>query len=259
MAQKLVYGHRGAPREAPENTLASFRLAVDLGVDAIETDAHLTRDGHVVLAHDETGERTAGIAVPIARVTLAEVRGWDAGATFKDPQTAGGAANQAGPSHRIPTLEEALLTFPDTFFNVDIKPRSARAVSALVALVRKLRAPGRVRIASFHSSNLRFARSLGYEGETGLGASEITWIRMAPEALLRRLETGGKAAQIPVNFGRLRLDSASFIARCHRLGLRVDYWTIDSPEEAARLFALGADGVVTNDPRVIVPIARHYP
>ena len=75
-----LYAHRGAAVELPENTLPAFRLALELGADAIETDAHLTRDGHVVLSHDPTGRRMCGISTPIERATLDEVRSWNAGA-----------------------------------------------------------------------------------------------------------------------------------------------------------------------------------
>ena len=77
-----------------------------------------------------------------------------------------------------------------------------------------------------------------------------------PQAVLTRLSPRGNAAQVPTHQGPLRLDTAAFIAKCQSLAVRVDYWTIDTPEEAARLLALGADGLVTNDPRRIVPVAR---
>src|ERR1700727_2463127 len=89
-----LYAHRGAGIELPENTIPSFALAVGLGADALETEAHLTRDGHGVLSHDPTGARMCGVATSIADATLAEVQAWDAGA---------GSAH-AGKGYRVPTL-----------------------------------------------------------------------------------------------------------------------------------------------------------
>jgi glycerophosphoryl diester phosphodiesterase len=95
-----------------------FALAIELGADAIETDAHITRDGHVVLSHDPTGERAAGIARAIKDVTLAEVRTWDLGARFVPRRAGAFRSNQA---FRMPTLDEALASFPEIVFNVDAK------------------------------------------------------------------------------------------------------------------------------------------
>src|SRR5688572_26510626 len=91
-----LYAHRGASAELPENTMAAFRRALELGADALETDVHMTRDGHVMVSHDPDGRRRAGIAATIRGSTLEEVRGWD-----------------MGDGHRMPTLEEALVAFPD--------------------------------------------------------------------------------------------------------------------------------------------------
>src|SRR5215510_5737211 len=80
----IVYAHRGAPAERPENTLASFRRALELGADALETDVHLTADGAVVAIHDATGARVAGVESAISASSLAEIRAWDAGYAFVD-------------------------------------------------------------------------------------------------------------------------------------------------------------------------------
>ncbi len=230
----VVYAHRGASLELPENTLEAFRLALELGADAIETDAHLTRDERIVLSHDPSGERMAGVRRRIRDATLAEVRTWNVGAgrgTF-----------------RMPTLEEALEALPDVVLNVDAKaPGMARA---LVRCVRGARATDRVRIASFSSRNLRAARALGYEGETGLATAEVARAMLLPLAVAKRV-VRGDAAQVPLAAYGMRFDTQRAIDRLHALGLRVDFWTIDDRATAKRLFALGADGVMTNDPRSV--------
>src|SRR5262249_54820696 len=139
----ILYAHRGAAAELPENTLPAFERALELGADALETDAHLTKDGHLVLSHDPTGLRMACLPVPIARPSLDDVRGWDVGRGFVDAN----GQSFAGRGFRMPTLEEALTAFPGVRFNVDAKSEHPEMAERIVALVRRLRAEDRVLLA----------------------------------------------------------------------------------------------------------------
>ena len=248
---RLVYAHRGAAAELPENTLPSFRLALELGANALETDAWLTADGHLVVAHDPTGERTAGVPRAIAECTLAEIREWDAGWGFVD--RAGGRPH-AGRGFRVPTLEELLVELPGVPLNVDAKPRQPGMVAALLRLLRRLGVQERVRIASFWDLNLLRVRQAGYEGPTGLSPLEVAALRFLSPHALGRLDLAGRALQVSPRSGGLGFDDPDFIAKCHRLGVRVDFWTVNDPAEARRLFAAGADGVMTDDPRAVAPV-----
>lgn len=250
MTGPILYAHRGASFELPENTLEAFGLALELGADAIETDAHLTRDGRVVLSHDPTGHRAAGIARPIADATLSEIQAWDLGAAFT-PRRPG--SFRRGKRYRMPTLEEALAAFPDVVFNVDAKPSAEAMVPALVRVIRASGAEGRVAIASFSYRNVARARRLGYRGDTGLSTLEVIatclgrvpWRVPPPGAAKSR----GTLAQLPREAYGYRFDRREVIARLHARGLRVHFWTIDDPDDAERLVALGADGIMTDDPR----------
>ncbi len=243
-----VYAHRGACFELPDNTIPSFELALRLGADALETDAHMTRDGHIVLSHDPSGAKTAGIDKPISSLSLDELRLWDVGTKFVPRRPGVFRANER---YRIPTLEETLATFPDTFFNIDAKQTEPDMVPALLRVIRAAKAEKRVRIASFSAQNLARVRAT-YEGETGLASSEVARFMLLPKLALKKwLRPGGDAAQVPRRAYGIAFDTARSIARLHALGLRVDFWTIDDPTEAARLFALGADGIMTDDPRTV--------
>ena len=224
-----LYAHRGAAAELPENTLPAFRRALDLGATAIETDCQVSKDGHVVLSHEP---------LRIAESTLEEVRSSNDG---------------------IPTLEEALEQLPRVAFNVDCKPPGRAAADAVVRAVRRARAQDRVLIASFRTSTLRHVRRLGYEGKTGLGQSEIVRLLVTPLALLRAIPLHGDAAQVPTRAFGIAMDTRRFLDKCHALGLVVHYWTIDDPREARRLVDLGADGVMTNDPRRVAPALGLHP
>lgn len=250
-----LYGHRGAPRELPENTMASFARALELGVDALETDAHLTSDGHLVLHHDPEGLRTAGIPVELRACTLAALRTWDVGWGFVDEK---GRRPFVGKKHRVPTLEEALLAFPTTHFNVDLKQTAPDMVPATLALLRRLGAVERVRLASFSSPTLQRVRALGYEGPTGLGQSEAIAFVTLPQLLLRGRYKGDTAAQLATQVGPVNLRTRAVIDKAHALGLRADFWTVNEPAEAELLLALGADGVMTDDPAAIAPVFARW-
>jgi glycerophosphoryl diester phosphodiesterase len=246
-----LYGHRGASAECPENTLVSFRRALDLGVDALETDVHLTRDGHVVVSHDPTGRRCCGVGRELAAARLDEVREWDAGCRFHDPE---GGKPFAGQGLRIPTLEELLVEFSGVRLNIDIKQADPPMVEPLLELLRRHRAEQSVTLASFHLRTLLRVRMAGYAGETALPEAEVATMLYAPALLFSVLPWRGQAAQLPLSAGRQRFDTADLVARCHRLGVRLDYWVVNDAATAERLLQLGADGVMTDDPRTMAPV-----
>ena len=249
MHQRRLYAHRGASAERPENTMPAFERAVELGVDALELDIHLTRDAQLIVAHDDTAARTTGAQMAWGELDLADVQRLDAGWGFvaKD-----GSRPFAGRGIAVPTFEDVLLAFPDVHVNVDMK--SERAVDVAVDLVRRLGAEDRVTLASFQLRTLVEARRRGYAGETALSQGEIASLLSLPAVLWRQLPLTGDAAQVPTKHGPIRFDRAAFIAKCHSIGLRVDYWVVDDREEAQRLLALGADGIMTNDPAAIRPL-----
>ncbi|MCS6900192.1 MAG: glycerophosphodiester phosphodiesterase [Myxococcales bacterium] len=255
MVPPLLFAHRGASLELPENTLPAFRLGLKLGASVLETDVHVTRDGHPVLAHDPSGYRMAGEDAWIRDCTLAQIKRWDAGRNFVDSS---GQRPFEGKGFEIPTLEETLAEFPEARFNIDIKPRSIQDAAAVLRVLGRAGASHRVRLASFHSAVIRYIREEGYPGGTSLGSSECAWLALAPAPLLR-MYPPGTAAQIPTRLGPVAADTPAFLDRCHRLGLQVHFWTINDPEEARRLLALGADGIMTDDPRRVGPAVLAWP
>jgi glycerophosphoryl diester phosphodiesterase len=251
----LLYAHRGASAELPENTLPAFHRAIEVGAGALETDAHLTRDGHVVLSHDPDGARCAGVPRALRASTLAEVRSWDVGRAFR-------ARRRGLPEARfvMPTLDELLAELPGVPINVDVKDHDAHAARAVVDVVRRRKAQDRVTLASFDAATLRTVRRLGYEGATGAGSSEVLRLILLPERAFRRFPLAARAAQLPLRAGPFALDTPAFVAKVHALGMALHYWTIDDPAEASRLLALGADGIMTDDPARIAPVfARATP
>jgi glycerophosphoryl diester phosphodiesterase len=233
--------------------MVSFERAIELGADALETDLHLTADGRLVASHDPTLARMSGDDVVIRRSTLAELRRRDVGWGFVN---AAGERPYAGRDLRVPTLDELLDAFPRVPFNVDVKQHDQATVDALMVLLRRKRAEARVTVASFDAATLRRVRRSKYPGRTGLGLSDALKLYALPEALLRVFPPAGTAVQVPTHFYALRTDTARFLAKCHALSLRVDYWTINTAAEAERLLAAGADGIMTDDPAAIAPVFR---
>lgn len=227
-----IYAHRGASAEMPENTMAAFRRAAELGVDGVELDLHATRDGVLVVSHDPDGRRCAGVAARLADITWDEARRWD-----------------VGRGERLPRFEDVVTELAHLGLNVDLKRDIA---DATVALLRRLGAEERVCLASFQVSTLRRVRALGYRGPTALSRPEVLASLVVPAAFRRGpFRVRAQRAQLPFSLGRPWV-----VARMKALGLAVDFWTVDDPALAQRLVALGADGIMTNDPARIIPALR---
>lgn len=246
MHSRRLYAHRGASAERPENTMPAFERAMEVGVDALEMDVHLTRDGHFVVAHDESTQRTTGARLAWRELDLEAARRLDAGWGFVGKD---GTRPFAGKGISVSTFDEVLHAFPRVHINVDLKGDDS--VAPMLDLLRRHDAEGRVTLASFQTSTAIRVRRAGYAGETALSQYEVATMFAMPALLWRQLPFTGSAAQIPTHQGPLRFDRAPFIAKCHSVGLRVDFWTIDDVTEAQRLLELGADGIMTNDPAAL--------
>lgn len=227
--RRLLFGHRGAPAHCRENTMASFTRALADGANALETDAHLSRDGHVMLVHDPELERVfqeRGLVNERSRGQL-EALG-------------------------IPALEDALAHFAVPF-NIDVKQRTPRMEEAIVAAVERAGAAARVLLTSFHDDVVRRVRATGYTGPTGLAYREIARLLMLPRALLKLAPPRGARAQVPVRSGRAHFATRSFIDKAHAVGIAVDFWVVNDITEARHLLELGADGLMSDDPGVLAP------
>lgn len=244
-----LYAHRGAAAQEPENTLGSFERAVALGAHGLEMDLHMSRDGVVVVSHDPDGQRMCRRSHAIKRTSFAELSDWDAGWGFVDDS---GDRPFVGRGYQIPAFADVLDAFPDQFINIDIKQQSPSMVGSVLRIINDQSAWERVNIASFSQTTLLHVRALGYKGSTGLGKLDLVVALYGPR-ILRHLPLRGGAAQIPTRHGRIELATAANIKRFHDQGLRVDFWTINDLEEARSLLALGADGIMTDDPKLIAP------
>ncbi len=246
-----LYAHRGAAAEEPENTLPSFQLAASYGVDGLEMDVHMTVDGEIVVAHDTDGQRMCRESRAIKHTSYADLKLWDAGWGFVDLE---GNRPFADKDYRIPRFSDVLDNFPDLIINVDLKQKSPSMVSKVLQIVRDANAQERVILASFSQATLLHLRYRGYKGITAMGAIEVASALYGPSFVVSRLPYRGLAAQIPTRSGKRVLATAKNIERIQKIGARVDFWTINDPEEARSLLAMGADGIMTDDPKALAPL-----
>jgi len=231
-AGPLAFAHRGGASEFPENTLPAFEGAVRLGYRYLETDVHLTADGVLVAFHDDALDRVTDRQGLIEELPYREV-----------------AAARVDGREPIPRLDELLDAFPDVRFNIDAK--ADRSVDALAEVIRRAGAIDRVNLAAFDDARLRRLRGiLGPQVCTALGPRATARLVAASRHLGRPSFAAG-CVQVPTTYRGRPLVTEGFIDTAHRFGLQVHVWTIDDPEEMARLLDLGADGIMTDRPAVL--------
>lgn len=231
----MIFGHRGSCANAPENTLPSFELAVQHKADAIELDAKLSKDGVVVVIHDQTVDRTTTGSGKVNELTLEELKRLDAGSFF------GNEFNGA----TIPTLDEVFESIGrKVIVNVELtnyKSRRDRLVEKVVEVVKNHHMEERVLFSSFFAGNLAKAHAL---------------LPQVPSALLCLPGMMGSIARS--RFSRhysskiihpyLSDTNQRYVNKEHEVGRRVHVWTVNAEDDLKRMFNFGVDGIFTDDP-----------
>ena len=267
----LVMAHRGNSAEVPENTMEAFEDAVQMGgVDVIETDVHLTKDGKFVFFHDKKVDRTTNGKGKVADFTLAELQALDAGYRFQD---ASGAFPFRGKGHAIQAVDTVLERFPDTRFNMDIKSKHPEAPRLLAETLSSLGVQdgeaSRVMVGSFWQGQVeRFRKVSGIP--TSAGIKEVwrfrkranKWARTRVPVDPTQESVFGTtlpyhALQVCEKFAILRIiNGPAFFTFAHALGIAVHVWTINDEPTMRRLLSWGADGIFTDNPALLVRVVR---
>lgn len=248
MGMKPVWtiAHRGASGYAPENTMAAFRRAVELGARFIETDLQITRDAQVIALHDFTLDRTTNGKGQAHLLTLKEIRALDAGSWFSD---GGGGAFQG---ERVPRLRE-ILDFAvehDIIFYLEIKSGPAWGIEhAVVAALRDRNASARVVILSFDPASLDAVHRLDSTMMTGLLCEHPSG-----DLVERTVRAGARQLVAAGN-----LITKAVVDKAHHAGLQVVAWTINEPEQMQRLISVGADGIITDYPDRLLGLLSSAP
>ena len=288
----MIAAHRGGGECNPENTMLAFRRAVeDYGVEIIESDLYLTKDGYLVYNHDsyvdETCNANGDLTLDevkelckdktkrhyIEDMTLAELQSYNFGYYFEDEngeQIYKNKADFASLGLQIATVEqlfeEFYTTHPDLLFIVEIKDSGERGYEACRILYETLeRYPAykdRIVVGTFHDEieeELKKNYPSLYRGApTGTAATFIITQMLG----VNLFDRGDFAClQIPVSYDvgiTLRLDKRTFIRRAHRRGVAVQYWTINDEETMRHLIELGCDCIMTDNPALLSRVLSEY-
>lgn len=249
-----VVAHRGDSANYPENTLPAFLSAVKMGIDVIETDVHLSKDGVLVIWHDPTLERNTDGTGTIESHTYDELRRFDAGYTFT--KDGGKTYPYRGKGIKLCTLDEALKACPNERFNIDLKSSNVAIVDEYIRVIRENGAEGRVNCASFHLKNLKLVRKKAPDLLTSITTLEVIplLIRQKTHTLPGRFKRK-IIFQIPKEQWGIKVVTPSFVDDMHRRGAVVMVWTINDEKTMRELFSMGVDSVMTDDPALVIKVA----
>lgn len=233
--QPVIFGHRGACAHAPENTLASFRMAVEQGADFVELDAKLSQDKQVVVIHDQTVDRTTNGHGRVNELTLAQLKELDAGSHF-DTKFKG---------EKLPTLDDVFKAVgKDIFINVELTNYESGdddLIPLVAEAVKVNQMEERVIFSSFLPKNLARIHKLlpqapvailCLEGISGLLSRSFFCLGVSPRIIHPYLKD----------------TSVTLVKREHHRGRRVHVWTVNEATDMERLAKIGADGIFTDDP-----------
>ena len=235
-----MIAHRGGRARAPENTLEAMRLGIADGADALEFDVRLSSDGEVVVIHDPTVDRTTDKVGSVERMTLAELKSLDAGCRFNP----GARESRHAVTSRIPTFDEVLRNFPGVPFLIEIKAQAAAVPTR--RLIEKHGAEDRCLVDSFSSEALSVFRG----SRIALGAGRREIIRMLVRSISGApspVPVAVSALALPRSYHALPLPVARFARIMRSAGKPTHIWTVNRPDEARAMWALGATGIITDD------------
>lgn len=231
----LIIGHRGASAVAPENTLAAFIQAANDQADGIEFDVKLTRDHQIIIMHDATVDRTTNGKGKVAQFKLADIRELDAGSHF----------SQEFKDEKVPLLTEVLESIPgDMIVNIELTnyttPLDGLAEKT-AHLIKRLNFQDRVIFSSFNPFNLWRTRRI-------LPSAEVAVLALPGSAgAINRSWLGRLFAPQFINPYYSDINQSS-IEKQHGMNRKVIAWTVNDVEEMIRLFTLGVDGIITDNP-----------
>ncbi|MBI5118667.1 glycerophosphodiester phosphodiesterase [Candidatus Poribacteria bacterium] len=250
-----MFGHRGSSGNAPENTLTAFEMAVEAGADILEMDVYATRDGHIVVMHDQMLESTTNGAGPVSSITLADLKQLDAGYRFTPDK--GKTFPFRSKGIRVPTLREVIDRFPDIPFNIEVKQNEPRIERATFELLKELGHAEITLLASEHDFIMERIRQLDADIPTNFCSSEaLEFLQRLHQDKWRDYDPLGDALQIPEEYYDIPVLTPALVEAAHRLGIEVHAWTINEEADIRRLLEMGVDGIMTDYPERLAKVVR---
>ncbi len=228
----IAFAHRGGALDSPENSIAAFQAAVDIGYRYLETDVHLTLDGRVIAFHDDVLDRVTDMEGRVCETPYSQIKN-----ALIDGRS------------EIPLLEDLLESFPHARFNID--PKDDLVSEPLAKLIKKTASADRICVASFSDKRTtKVSRLVGKDLCTGVGPSGIARLRIG-NFTSSATSIRGECVQVPVAAKGIPLITRIFVDRVHSIGKVIHAWTINEAEEMHRLLDLGIDGIMTDRPKIL--------
>jgi len=254
----LVIAHQGGDGIRPGNTLIAFQNAVDMGVDVIETDIRQTKDGVLVVSHDESVENKSNGIGRVVDLTMSELKTFDAAYNWSPEGES--TFPYRGQGITYSSLEEVFVAFPEMRFNIDMKQSVPPIYDALCELIRKHNMQDKVVAASFSHETISAFRKLCPEVTTSGDETETrNFVFMNFAFLGHWFSPNFKVFQVPTKSSGITIMTPLFVRAAHERGLRVDVWTIDDSEEMKRMIDMGVDGIITDRPDLLMQLVGRDP
>lgn len=274
----LHIAHQGGETEAPSNTLFAFKTALEKGADVLELDVHQTADGHLVVLHDTTVDRTTDGEGQVDSMTLAEIKALDAGywfvpgegATHDNPEEdyvyrgiatgdedppAGYTAND----FTIPTLEEVLVAFPDTLINIEIKrtaPDTVPYEQDLAELLAEHDRSDDTIVVAFQDQSTELFKAFNQEVDTATGTAETAVFKGSSMEAGPGTPSHHVALQVPIFYEGIEVVNEDFVEDAHANDMAVHVWTIGDRATMEMLIDIGVDGIMTDQPSVLEDVLQ---
>ena len=237
-----ILAHGAGQGVAPTNTLLALKTAQAAGADILEVDVQLTKDNVLVLHHDDTLDRTTALTGPVSAMTWAQIAAQDNGEDI----TLNGVAFK-GNDTKVARLDDALATFPQARWTIEIKNDSAIAALQLCRSIRRAGLLQAVLVPSFHEKAMIEFRRVCPEVATAMTPNEIRLFVLAAHLRVSRfVNTPAVAVQVPVAAGGFDLTNPQFVAALKARNIKLHYWTINEPTQMDALINAGANGLLTD-------------
>lgn len=254
----LVIAHQGGDGIRPGDTMAAFDNAVAIGADVLEMDAHITRDGQIVLMHDEKVDRTTNGSGLIEDLTLDQLMQLDA--AYKWSNDNGKTFPYRGQGIQIPTLDELFQKYPQMRYVIEIKLTQNPIDKPLCDLIRKHSMQDKVVIASFHDEAMQRFRTTCPEVATSASRGEVTRFVLLGKIFLSGL-IAPKYESIqppydPKESLNIPIMTRRFIRESHAKNLAVEPWTVDDPALMKQYIQWGVDGIMTDRPDLMIGVLK---
>ncbi|MDA9636754.1 glycerophosphodiester phosphodiesterase family protein [SAR86 cluster bacterium] len=223
--------HRGDATNFTENTMEAFKEARANGYKHIETDLRQTKDGKIITFHDPNLSRITGSNSKIQNTKLSEIR-----------------MRRLPKKEFIPTIDDLLEEFPDTYFNFDLKVSGM--TEKVLTKIKNHRAVDRICLGSFNSNTIREIQSLNSQINTSMGRSQLIGYRFFNK------KNNCTAVQMPLNYLGLEVCTKDFVTKCHQDNIKVNVWTINDEQTMRKLIDIGVDGIMSDNAQLLMSIMK---